>query len=154
MCIQVAIARSEDETASQLQGVLSQLVLAMATGASAFAGCSVIAPKKVEQRGAASPSNAIHFAFLIDKQRKRDAGLFPEELGVVPIAQSNGRDADSSAPEFCLVFAQLRDVLAAEDSAIVPQKSHHCWRLCPDRSKHDLIVIGIWQPDACQPCAE
>jgi hypothetical protein len=92
-------------------------------------------------------------AFLIDKQRKRDSGLFAEELGVVPIAQSNCRDAGSSAPEFCLVFAQLRDVLAAEDSAIVPQKSHHCWRFCPDRSKRELIAFGIRQADACQPCA-
>ena len=50
---QIAIAGSEDETASQLKRVLSQLVLAMATGAGAFAGCSVIAPKKVEQSGAA-----------------------------------------------------------------------------------------------------
>ena len=49
----VAIARSEDETASQLKRILSQLVLAMATRAGAFAGYSVIAPKKVEQRSAA-----------------------------------------------------------------------------------------------------
>ena len=53
MRIEVAIAGSEDETASQLERVLSQLVLAMATGAGALAGRSVIAPKKVEQRGAA-----------------------------------------------------------------------------------------------------
>jgi hypothetical protein len=92
-------------------------------------------------------------AFLIDKQRKRDSGLFPEELGVVRIAQSNRRDAGSSVPEFCLVFAQLRDVLTAENSAVVPQKSHHRWRFCPDRSKHDPIAFGIRQADACQPCA-
>jgi hypothetical protein len=48
MRIEVAIAGSEDETDSQLKRVLSQLVLAMAIGAGAFAGCSVIAPKKVE----------------------------------------------------------------------------------------------------------
>ena len=53
MRIEVAIAGSEDETASQLKRILSQLVLAMATRAGAFAGYSVIAPKKVEQRGAA-----------------------------------------------------------------------------------------------------
>ena len=53
MRIEVAIAGSEDETASQLKRVPSQLVLAMAARAGAFAGHSVIAPKKVEQRGAA-----------------------------------------------------------------------------------------------------
>ena len=92
-------------------------------------------------------------AFLIDKQRKRDSRLFPEELGVVPIPQSNCRDAGPSAPEFCLVFAQLRDVLAAEDSAVVAQKSHYRWRFRPDRSKLDPIVFRIRQADARQPCA-
>ena len=53
MRIEVAIAGSEDETASQLKRVLSQLVLAMAARTGAFAGYSVIAPKKVEQRSAA-----------------------------------------------------------------------------------------------------
>ena len=53
MCVEVAIAGSEDETASQLKRVLSQFVLAMAARAGAFAGYSVITPKKVEQRGAA-----------------------------------------------------------------------------------------------------
>jgi len=153
MRIEVAIARSEDETASKLKRVLSQLVLAMTARLGAFAGYSVIAPKKVEQRGATQSDGAIGLAFLIDKQWKCDSSLFPEELGVVPVAQSNCRDAGSSAPEFCLVFAQLRDVLAAEDSAIVPQKSHHCWRFCPDRAEHDPLVFGVRQVDACQPCA-
>jgi len=53
MRVEVAITGSEDETASQLKRVLPQLVLAMATRAGAFAGYSVIPPKKVEQRGAA-----------------------------------------------------------------------------------------------------
>ena len=53
MRIKVAIAGSEDETASQLKRVLSELVLSMATSAGTFAGCSVIAPKKVERSGAA-----------------------------------------------------------------------------------------------------
>jgi hypothetical protein len=53
MRIEVAIAGSEDETASQLKRVISQLVLPMAARTSAFADYSVIAPKKVEQRGAA-----------------------------------------------------------------------------------------------------
>jgi hypothetical protein len=92
-------------------------------------------------------------ALFINKQGKCNAGLLPEEFGVVPVTQADGRDADSSAVEFCLAFTQLRDMFAAEDSSIVPQKSHDCWLFCPDRSEHDLIVVGIGQADACQPCA-
>jgi hypothetical protein len=70
-------------------------------------------------------------AFFINEQRKCNAGLISEEFSVVPITQADSRDADSSAVEVCLAFAQLRDMFAAEDSSIVPQKSHYCWRLCP-----------------------
>jgi hypothetical protein len=153
MRIEVAIAGSEDEAASQLKWVLSQLVLAMTARASAFAGCGVIAAEEVKQIGAAQSGSTICLAFLINEQRKRDAGFFPEEPGVVPIAEADGRDADSSAIQLGLVFAQLRDVLSAEDSAIVPEKGHDRRRFSPDRSKHHLISIGIRQTDACQPCA-
>ena len=53
MRIEVAIAGSKDETASQLKRIFPQLVLAMAARTGAFASYSVIAPKKVEQRSAA-----------------------------------------------------------------------------------------------------
>ena len=92
-------------------------------------------------------------AVLIDEQRKRDPGFFPEEPGVVPIAEPDGGDADSAAIQFGLVFAQLRDMLSAEDSAIVPEKSHQRRRFSPDRSKHYLISFTIRQTDARQPCA-
>jgi hypothetical protein len=53
-----------------------------------------------------------------------------------------------------LVFAQLRDMLTAEDSAIVPEKNHHRGRFRPQRSKQDLFVIGIGQANASQSRAE
>ncbi len=53
MRIKVPIAGREYEASPQLKGIPAQLVLAMALRAGTFAGCCVIAPKKVEQRGAA-----------------------------------------------------------------------------------------------------
>ena len=153
MRIDVSIAGSEDETASQLERVLSQLVLAMTARASPFAGYGVIAAEEVKQIGTAQSGSTIRLAFLINEQGKRDPGFFPEERGVVPVTEPDGRDADSSAIQFGLVFAQLRDMLSAEDSAIVPEKSHDRRRFSPNRSKHHLIFIGIRQTDACQPCA-
>ena len=45
MRIEVAIAGSEDETASQLKRILAQLVLAMAARTGTLAGYRVIVPK-------------------------------------------------------------------------------------------------------------
>jgi hypothetical protein len=47
------------------------------------------------------------------------------------IAESNRSQRGSGAPEVVLVFAQLRDVLAAKDSAIMPKEDHHGGTILP-----------------------
>jgi hypothetical protein len=54
------------------------------------------------------------------------------------IAESNRGQRCSGAPEVVLVFAQLRDVLAAKDSAIMPKEDNHCGTVLPQRSESDL----------------
>ena len=49
LCIEIAIAGSKDEAASELKRVLSQPVLAMTARASAFTGCGVIVVEAVKQ---------------------------------------------------------------------------------------------------------
>lgn len=154
MGVKVAIAGREYEAPPQLKRIVAQLVLAMATRAGALAGCHIIATKYVEQVPDSQSGGTISNTLFIDEQRKRDAGFLPEEAGVVLVPQPDCRNARSFAVEFRLVLAQLRDVLAAEDSAIVPQKDHHRWRFGPDRSQPHLIAFGIRQTDVCQPCAQ
>ena len=154
MRVKVAIAGSEYEAPSQLEGIPAELVLSMAVPAGAFAGGGVIAPKKVEQRGAAQSGDAIGVAFLIDEQRECDSGFFSEEAGIVLVAQSDCGDAGAFTLEISLVLAQLRDVLAAEDSAIVPQKGQHRRGFGPNRSQPDLIPLRIGQTQSRQSCAQ
>jgi hypothetical protein len=56
--------------------------------------------------------------------------------------------------EFRFVLAQLRDVLAAEDSAVMPQKSHYRRGFGPNRSQSDPITFRIRQTEARQSCAQ
>jgi hypothetical protein len=46
-----------------------------------------------------------------------------------------------------LVFAQLRDVLAAKNSSIVTQKNNHGWLVRPQRSQPRLLAIAIREND-------
>jgi hypothetical protein len=46
-------------------------------------------------------------------------------VSIILVTQPDGGQAGAFMVELGLVFAQLRDVLAAEDSPIVPQKDHH-----------------------------
>jgi hypothetical protein len=152
--VEVTIARGEDETASELKGVLAQFVLSISSTASAFTGGGVVAAKQVEQIGGPQSGGAIGEALFVDEQRKGDAGLFAEEAGVVFVAESDGGDAGSAVFEFRFVRAQLRDMLAAEDSTIVAEESYDNWCVGPKRSERDLVVVGIGQGDGGQACAQ
>jgi hypothetical protein len=52
------------------------------------------------------------------------------------------------------VFAQLRDVLAAEHSTVVPQKHEHRWAFGPQRAELYRTVVGVGQDDPRKLCAE
>jgi hypothetical protein len=52
------------------------------------------------------------------------------------------------------VFAQLRDVLAAEDSTVMPQKNDHSRTLGPKRSQAHAVAINIRQRNARKLAAE
>ena len=93
--------------------------------ASSLARHRVIAPKKMQEIGVAQLRHAVSLPLLINEQRKGDSRLFAENSRVVAVAQSDGRQRRSFIPEGLLVFAQLRDMLAAKNSSIVAQKNNH-----------------------------
>jgi hypothetical protein len=52
------------------------------------------------------------------------------------------------------VFAQLRDVLAAENSTVVPQENQDSGSRLPKGPEPDLAAIGVGKNDAGQRFAE
>jgi hypothetical protein len=52
------------------------------------------------------------------------------------------------------VLAQLRDVFAAEDSAVVAQENDYGWLRLPQRAEPDGAFIGIGESDFVQPGAK
>jgi|SRR5690348_11982047 hypothetical protein len=92
----------------------------------------------------------IRNSLFIDEQRERDAGLFPKEICVIEIAQPDRRQLSSFIMETGLVFAQLRDVLAAKNSPIVPQEDQNRGSSLPKRAKPDLPSTRIRQDDLGQ----
>jgi hypothetical protein len=76
----------------------------------------------VKQVRALQFCGAVCGAFYVNQERKCDAGLFAERARIVKIAHSNRREIRSACLDFALMLAQLRDVLAAEHSAVVAQE--------------------------------
>ena len=68
----------------------------------------------------------ISFAFFVNQQREGDARFFAKSARVDAIPQSHCRQVRAAIVESLLMRAQLRDVLAAEDSTVMTQENNHC----------------------------
>jgi hypothetical protein len=96
----------------------------------------------------------VGFALFVDQQWEGDAGVFPKMASVVEVAQADRDKPGALARKSLLVFAQLRDVLAAEDSAVVTKEHNYRWRVCPKRAQLNGPVVRVRQSQACQPAGE
>ena len=144
---QVPIARGKHKASPKLERILAQLVLVMPTGAGALASRHVVATQKVEKGGAAQAGHAVGLPLLVNEQGKSDAGLFPEQAGIILIAEPDGGQARTVLMEFPLVLAQLRDVLAAEESTVMPKEGDHRRAIGPERAEPHLVALSVGQDD-------
>jgi hypothetical protein len=65
----------------------------------------------------------------------------------VEIAEADRRDIRATRFDFALVLAQLRDMLAAEYSAIVAQENNDGQLRLPQRAETDGTLVGIGESD-------
>ena len=91
---------------------------------------------------------------LVHQQRERDAGLFPELTGIFPIAEANYGQSRFPLTERRFMLAQLRDVLAAEDSTVVTEEDDHRRLLVPKGTQPDFVPVRIRQIDVGERRAE
>jgi hypothetical protein len=97
----------------------------MAAGTGALSCRGVLAPQEMQEIRGLQVRRAISLAGFVDQKRKGDARFFAEDARVTGVAQSDRGKSGSFVPEDLLVFAQLRGVLAAKNSAIVAEKNQH-----------------------------
>ena len=146
---QVHIPRTKHKTPPKLKRILPQPVLPMPTRLRPRPRFRIVLPQQMQDIRLPQSHGSIRPALLVNQQRKRDAGLVTKCPRIGPIAHPDGCQI-----QLVLVFAQLRDVLAAEDSAIVTKKHHHRWRRFPKRAQADFATIGIGQNELRERCAE
>jgi hypothetical protein len=122
---QVFISRSKHKAAAELQRVLTQAMLLVSCGLRASAGLHVVSPQKMEQGSMAQAHSFIRCALVVNQERELDAAFFSEEAGILGVSQADHGQPRTLLLELFFKFAQLRDMLSAEDSAIMPKKNHH-----------------------------
>jgi hypothetical protein len=127
----VDIPRCKHKAAAQLKWIFAQAVLAYAHGFGPLAGASVVSAQQMKQVGFLEADCSICFALVINKKREGDARLLTEVAGITSIAQSDGCYARALFAKLLFKFAQLRNMLAAENSAIVAEKDDYGRRITP-----------------------
>jgi len=140
---QVLVPGREDETSPELERIFAQLVLAMSAGLGALSRCSVVFAENVKHACGAQAQGLVGFPFFVNEQGKLDLGVFAKMAGVGGVAQADRDKLRASLFEIALSLAQLRDMLTAEDSAVVAQKNDHCRTAGPQAAQTHGIPIQI-----------
>ena len=84
------------------------------------------------KKGCASETRrTIRLSLLVNQEREGDPTFSAESLGVAQVTKPDGGQPRTLLPECLLVIAQLCDVLAAEDSAVVAKECDHCRTIGP-----------------------
>jgi hypothetical protein len=92
-------------------------------------------------------SGAIGETLLVDQKGESDAGVLAKLLRVGPIAEAYSGQVRAPVSERLLLCAQLRDMLAAEDSTIVAQKDQDRRLTLPKRAEAEFPASRIRQDD-------
>jgi hypothetical protein len=119
-----------------------------------FARLQVVFAQKVEQGSVAQPHSLICFSLVIDKERKLDTGFLAEKFGVAGVAQANHSQMSAFTFELGFKFAQLRDVLSAENSTVMSKEDHHGRSALPQGPKPRRLAVGIRKRNSGQLAAE
>ncbi len=81
----------------------------------------------------------------INQKWEHDSSLLAKDLGVVCVAQADGGQPSAFIAECLFVVAQLRDVLAAENSSVVAKEGDHCGVVGPERAESDRMSSRVGQ---------
>lgn len=95
----------------------------MAAGTSSLSCLGVVLAKKMQEVSEPQLRRAISLARFVYQKWKGDTRFLAKHPRISAISQSNCGQSGSYVSKRLLVFAQLRDVLAAKDSPVVPEKN-------------------------------
>jgi hypothetical protein len=99
----------------------------------------------MKERAVQETHSTICLPLGINQKWERDSSLLAKDLRVLCVAQADGGQPSAFIAECLFVVAQLRDVLAAEDSSVVAKEGDHCGVVGPERGDSDRPSFRIGQ---------
>jgi hypothetical protein len=99
----------------------------------------------MKERAVQETHSTICLPLGINQKWELDSRLLAKDLSVVCVAQADGGQPSAFIAECLFVVAQLRDVLAAEDSSVVAKEGDHRGLVGPERAESDRPSFRVGQ---------
>lgn len=147
---EISIAGCEDEAAAELKWVLSDLAVPDTLSDRASSPPGVVPAQQMKDVRALEFDGLVGFPSRIHQQWEVDALLLSKGGCVAGVAHAHGDDAGSGGLDLLLCVANPRDVVTAEDSAVVAEKDHRRRTLSPDGAQSDKGSVGVRKLDVGQ----
>ena len=147
---EIDVPGPENEAAAKLKRMPAVAMLPVSRASRPFLGPKIVAAEDVKQGSGFQSGRAVGLSLLINQQGEANTGVLSETPGVTGVAQPHHRQTGAGRPKPFLAFAQLRDVLVAEDSPIVAEKDHHLRMIGPERAQSNRVSIHVRQHNRCE----
>ena len=147
---EIPITWSEDKARAELKRILAQPMLPVTSSFGSCSCCGIVAAQEVKEISRLQFHRLVGNAVSVHQQRKGNAGLVSKQARVVHVAQPDRSQRRPSLFELVFLSAQLRDVLAAEDSPIVAEKDDDSSVLLPQRAQAHFAPASLRQNHVCQ----
>ncbi len=86
---------------------------------------AILRTENGKNRTDAQIDGAVGNTIGVNQQRERDSGVLTKNARVVHVAEAYGSNAGPFELKSLFALAQLRDMLTAKHSTVVPQKRNH-----------------------------
>lgn len=150
----VYIPQTKNKRPTQLERVLSQLVLTVSGSFGPLARSRIVAAEQMEDVRLFQPKAAIRREVLVHEQREINAGLLAEGARVLHASEADRDNAGTMLFDLRFMRAQLRDVLPAEDSTPVAQKNDDRRLFSPELAQSDSVAVNIRQLEGSELATE
>lgn len=150
----IDVARTENKASPELKRIFPEFVLMMAGVLRSLSCFCIIAAQEMQEIGGLQLRCAIGLTLFVNEERKSDSSFLAKLPGINGITEPDGSQHCSFVTKGLFVFAQLRDVLTAKDSAVVAQEYYDRRPFIPQGSEPHLTVFAIGKRDKGEPIAE
>ena len=150
----VDVAWAKDKTSAKLKRIFPEFVLLMAGVMRSLSCFCIIAAQEMQEIGGLQLRSAIGLTLFVYEERESNSSFLAKLSGINGITEPDCSQHCSFVTKALFVFAQLRDVLTAKDSAVVTQENYDGRSFIPQGSEPRLAVVAVRKRDKGELIAE